>query len=158
MEKFVEQFPPLDCGVYNLKMIWKNNVPFVYDIWRQKYIKLTPEEWVRQNFLHFAMNRKHYPFSRLHVEYDIVVYGRKKRIDCLVTNENLMPIAIIECKAPTIEIQQKAMQQIGTYNIILNVPTLILTNGNTILCSRKMHDSQKFIYELPDYSTLLTLL
>ena len=155
MTTFVEQFPILECGVYNLTISWKNDIPYVYDIWRQKYIKLTPEEWVRQNFLHYAMNSKHFPFSRLHVEYDIVVYGRKKRIDCLVTNENLMPIAIIECKAPNIEIQQKSMQQIGTYNILLNVPTLILTNGNTILCSQKIHDSHNITNELPDYSTLL---
>jgi hypothetical protein len=156
MQQFIEQFPPLECGVYDVKITWKNNIPYIYDIWRKKYIKLTPEEWVRQNFLHYAIKRKQFPLTRLHVEYEINVYGRKKRIDCLVTNEKLTPIAIIECKAPTIAIHQTTMQQIGTYNIVLKVPTLILTNGNTTLCSHKVHDSQIFSHELPDYSTLLT--
>ena len=80
-EDLLRQFPPLRCGMYNLTIQWKNNSPFVYDNWRKHYVKLTPEEWVRQHFLHYAVQEKHFPSSRLHLEYEIVIYGRKKRID-----------------------------------------------------------------------------
>lgn len=153
-EELLRQFPPLRCGLYDLTIQWQQGSPFVYDIWRKKFIKLTPEEWVRQNFLHFAVNEKHFPSTRLHLEYEIQIYGRKKRIDCLVYDEYFTPLVLIECKAPTVAITQRAMQQIGSYNMNLKVPHLIMTNGDTVVYSQTINHIQQYSDELPDYITL----
>lgn len=155
IKEFSEKFHPLLCGMYPLSITKQGIHFYVYDRWRKKNVVLTPEEWVRQHFLHFLMDSKGYPFSRISVESSIDVFGKRKRADAIVYDNNLHPILIIECKAPTISIQQKTINQIGTYNIPMDVKNLIITNGNNFLYYQINEQKEITILDnIPDYTSL----
>ena len=92
-------------------------------------MRLTPEEWVRQQFLHRLVDDYHYPAGRIGVEVAIAVGDAKKRCDAVVYDEQLQPLVLIECKAEHVAITQRTLDQAITYNRKLNVPYLFLHNG-----------------------------
>lgn len=97
--------------------------------WRKKWVRLTPEEWVRQQLLHALVDNYGYPFSRIAVEAPIQVGEVKKRCDAIVYDSSMQPLVLIECKAETVPLTQKTLDQALTYNRKLNVPALLLHNG-----------------------------
>ena len=98
---------------------------------RKKWIILTPEEKVRQFILHRFINEHGYPQKYISVEKTLKVNELSKRYDIVVFNQELQPKILIECKAEYIELKEKTLQQIAIYNIKLQVPYLMVTNGNT---------------------------
>lgn len=105
---------------------------FVFDVIRKKWIIITPEEWVRQNFLQYLITVKNYPASLLSVEKVIVLGELKKRCD-IVVYKNDLPWMIIECKEKKIVLDEAVLQQALRYNMSLKVNFLVLTNGNMSL-------------------------
>ena len=105
------------------------NKRFIFDIIRKKYFVLTPEEWVRQHFIHFLIYEKKYPISLIAVEKQLTINHQKKRTDILVFNTEGTPEIIVECKAPKIKITQDSFDQIARYNLKLNAKYLIVSNG-----------------------------
>ncbi len=102
---------------------------YIFDEIRKKKVVLTPEEWVRQNFIQF-MNKEHQvPLSMMVLEKDLELNGKKKRADILVYNKEGKPFAIVECKASHVAISQDVFDQVARYNLVLKVPYLIVTNG-----------------------------
>lgn len=97
--------------------------------WRKKWVRLTPEEWVRQQLLHALVDNYGYPFSRIAVEAPIQVGEVKKRCDAIVYDTSMQPLVLIECKAETVPLSQKTLDQALVYNRKLNVPYLLLNNG-----------------------------
>ena len=97
--------------------------------WRHRWVRLTPEEWVRQQLLHFLVEQLDFPASLIAVEQAITVGAAKKRCDAVVYDNAMQPIVLIECKAETIALTQKTLDQAVTYNRKLNVPYLLLYNG-----------------------------
>lgn len=120
--------------------------------WRHRWVRLTPEEWVRQQLLHHLTERLDYPASRLAVEQAIMVGEAKKRCDAIVYDEALLPLMIIECKAETVPLTQKTLDQAITYNRKLNVPYLLLYNGPQTIC---VHGNNHYSSGLPRYADLL---
>jgi len=106
----------------------KNKV-FIFDVIRKKYIQLTPEEWVRQHWLHYLINKKHYPKSLISVEKQLLVNNLKKRTDIVIYNNLGKPHLIVECKAHTVKITQSVFDQITRYNLSLQAKYLVLSNG-----------------------------
>ncbi len=96
---------------------------------RKKYIQLTPEEWVRQHFVHLLINHKGYPKSLISVEKQLTINRLKKRTDIVVYNNLGLPHLIVECKSPSIKINQTVFDQITRYNSNLQAKYLVLTNG-----------------------------
>ena len=92
-------------------------------------MRLTPEEWVRQQFLHRLVDAYHYPAGRIGVEVAIAVGDAKKRCDAVVYDEQLQPLVLIECKAEHVALTQSTLDQALTYNRQLRVPYLFLHNG-----------------------------
>lgn len=131
----------------------------IFDMVRKKFIALTPEEWVRQNFLMYLVSFKNYPLSLISVESGLNLYKKKKRTDIVVYSNMGNPLLIVECKAPHIEIDQTVFEQIIRYNMALKVNFLLLTNGLKHYCC--VVDYQKnsvtFLTEVPDYKNILTL-
>ncbi len=107
-----------------------NNTKYILCAIRKKWIVLTPEEKVRQFILHRFINEHGYPQKYISVEKTLKVNELSKRYDIVVFNQQLLPRILIECKAEYIEIKEKTLQQIATYNIKLQVPYLMVTNGN----------------------------
>lgn len=102
---------------------------YIFDEIRKKKVVLTPEEWVRQNFIRYMNKVFHIPYSLMVLEKDLELNGLKKRADILVYSKDGNPFAIVECKASHVTISQEVFDQIARYNMVLKVPYLIVTNG-----------------------------
>ena len=131
-----------------------NNKEQVFCKWRHRWVRLTPEEWVRQQLLHRLVEQFDYPASLIAVEQAITVGEAKKRCDAVVYDASLQPMMIIECKAETVPLTQKTLDQAITYNRKLNVPYLILHNGPQTL-TVAIDGNSYHLTGLPRYSDLL---
>ena len=106
----------------------------VLDIVRRRYVALTPEEWIRQTLIHHLHYEKGYPLELMQVEGTINMNGMSRRCDIVVYRKGMEPVMIVECKRPGVPITQKVIDQACRYNTVLEVPLLLLTNGeNTVL-------------------------
>src|SRR6187431_3135950 len=104
------------------------NKPCIFDEVRKKWVRLTPEEWVRQNFIQYLLQVKKYPASIIAVEKEIKLGDLKKRCDLVVYKEHL-PWMIIECKDQSVGLNDAVIQQALRYNIKLDVKFIVITNG-----------------------------
>lgn len=132
----------------------------VWDRLRKKYILNTPEEWVRQNFIHYLILEKGYPEGRMVSEYLVKYNGMNKRCDIAIFDPYMKAISIIECKAPKIKITEDTFYQIAKYAHVLEAPLLILTNGFDHYCAlidRKTGE-MKYVPEIPRYTELEIIL
>lgn len=102
---------------------------FIFDEFRKRWVLLTPEEWVRQNFLQYLTQIKKYPASLIAIEKEIKLGDLKKRFDILVYDGDTKPWMIVECKEMNVELNKAVLDQVLRYNISLNVPYLVITNG-----------------------------
>ena len=119
---------------------------------RHRWVRLTPEEWVRQQLLHHLVEQLDYPASLIAVEQAISVGETKKRCDAVVYDRQMLPLMLIECKAETVPLTQKTLDQALTYNRKLNVPHLLLYNGiQAIYVNGNNYQSSGF----PRYADLL---
>lgn len=124
----------LQLPQYPLKMKAVNDQKFIFDRIRKKYVVLTPEEWVRQNFISHLIEGMNYPESLIANEIEITLYGLSRRCDSVVYSRSGKPVMIIEFKAPKIPISQKVFEQIAAYNLQLKVNFLIISNGLKHYC------------------------
>ena len=129
---------------------------FIFDLIRKKYLLLSPEEWVRQNFLNYLIHHKGYPYSIMENEAIIQLNNMTRRCDTVVYNNLLEPLVIIEYKRPDVKIDQKVFDQIVRYNIVLRVKFLIVSNGLSHYCCKINYETQTydFLESIPDYSQL----
>ena len=150
------RLPRLNLPFYQFKYGEEKGQPTIFDPNRKKYLLLTPEEWVRQNFIQFLVNEKNYPASRIQLETKLQLKSVWKRTDAVVYGKRMQPQAIIECKAPDVKISQAAFDQIGVYNSALKVEYLFVTNGKEHYCCRMNYGdkSYEFLDGIPDYSLL----
>ena len=146
----------LNLPSYPIKIKEKGEKQLIFDFLRRKYVALTPEEWVRQHFVHFLVEHKGYPQALLANEVELKVGEKKLRCDTLLYNRDLMPRMIIEYKAPTIQLQQKTFDQISAYNLLLKVDYLVISNGLQHYCCKMDYTQQRysFLEQLPDYEKL----
>jgi type I site-specific restriction endonuclease len=129
----------------------------ILDPLRRKYVRLTPEEWVRQNFIQYLINEGKYPAGLLGIEVMFRMNKLKRRVDILVHDRFGKPLLIVECKAPEIRIDETVFEQIATYNMKYKVPYLIVTNGMHHYACTIDHEAMKFEYLLviPLYEDLI---
>jgi len=118
------QFPEHD---FKIKII--KGRESIFDAMRKQWLVLTPEEWVRQNFLQYMIQTMAYPASLISVEREIALGELRKRFDIVVYDRNGKPWMLVECKAMDIALDQYVLQQILNYNQTLQVKYLMLTNG-----------------------------
>jgi hypothetical protein len=128
----------------------------VLDILRQRFVALTPEEWVRQHFINYLVTEKDYPSALLANEVELCVGEKRLRCDTVLFDRMRQPQMIIEYKAESITITEKVITQIMTYNMLLHVDYLIVSNGNTHLCMH--YDTEKksweYLSDIPLYNQL----
>ncbi len=126
-----------------------DNKEYVFCEWRRKFVRLTPEEWVRQTFLTRLMTDYGYPKEKIAVE----VFLGGKRADAVVYSEALQPLMIIEFKAETVALTQKTLDQAAVYNRQLHVPYLILHNGPTSIFAQ-IEPEFVFLTDIPQWTLL----
>ena len=146
----------LNLPQYEIKISEKDGKRMIFDFLRRKYVALTPEEWVRQHFVHFLIEHKGYPKGLIGNEIELQIGAKRLRCDSILYNKMAQPQMIIEYKAPTIPIQQKVFQQISTYNLLLKVDYLIVSNGIQHYCCKMDYDNQKYLFlkDIPKYEKL----
>lgn len=146
----------LNLPIYDTKIAARNGKKVIFDIIRRRYVALTPEEWVRQHFVHFLISHKNYPSALMANEVLLNLNGMNKRCDTVLYNKDLSPKMIIEYKAPHIEITQKVFTQISNYNLVLKVDYLIVSNGIDHYCCQMNYENQSytFLKDIPDYTFL----
>ena len=126
----------------------------IFDSIRKKFVILQPEEWVRQHCIQYLIEEKGYPKSLINVEKELIVNGLKKRYDIVVFNSDGSMHLIVECKAPTITVNQNTFDQIAQYNLVLNASYLMVTNGlNHYYCQMDFKNERyNFLEDIPKYS------
>lgn len=118
---------------YEIPQKIENDISYIWDGVRRKWLIFTPEELVRQHLLHYLVSEKKIPVSLISVEREIKLYKKKKRFDVMVYDNQGKPLILCECKAPHIALSQETIYQIGYYNQVLAAPFLLLTNGEELL-------------------------
>ena len=127
----------------------ENGKEFIFDPLRKKWLVLTPEEWVRQNFLQYLLQVKKYPAALIAVEKEILLGELKKRFDILVYNKEYQPWMMVECKAMEIKLDEMVLEQVLRYNISVPVELMVITNGKLGYAWQKKDDELILINELP---------
>ncbi|HEY2580581.1 MAG TPA: type I restriction enzyme HsdR N-terminal domain-containing protein [Mucilaginibacter sp.] len=147
---------PLQLPPYPFKITDQNGQLVLFDMIRKKDIILTPEEWVRQHFVQYLINQKHYPKSLIKLEGGHKLNGLAKRSDIVVYNSAGNKILLVECKAPSVTIDQKTFEQVARYNLTHKVNLLAVSNGLQHYYCRIDFENKgyQFIEELPDYREL----
>ncbi|PTL34307.1 hypothetical protein C7120_07175 [Prevotella sp. oral taxon 376] len=147
----------LNLPDFQIKLSGTTEKPAIWDVLRRRYVALTPEEWVRQHFVHYLIEHRGYPSSLLANEVNLQVgNGKKLRADTVLYDTRLHPRMIIEYKAPDIPLTQKAFEQVGAYNLLLHVDYLVVSNGMQSYCCKMDYDHQEYLYleEIPDYQNI----
>ncbi|HET9429893.1 MAG TPA: type I restriction enzyme HsdR N-terminal domain-containing protein [Chitinophagaceae bacterium] len=108
----------------------EGNKEFLFDPLRKKWLLLTPEEWVRQNFVQYLVRVKNYPSTLIAMEKEIWLGELKKRFDVLVYDRQHRPWMMIECKEMRVPLNEEVLQQVLRYNISIPVNFIMITNGN----------------------------
>ena len=147
---------PLNLPTYSFKIKSEDNRKYIFDEIRKKYLLLTPEEWVRQNFIKYLINEMNYPRQLISIEMEFKIKKIVKRCDIVVFNKSGRPNLIVECKSPSIIISQETFDQINLYNRYLNVHYLIVTNGLKHYCCVFNEKTRNFSFtgNIPEYRDL----
>ncbi|MDX2445511.1 MAG: type I restriction enzyme HsdR N-terminal domain-containing protein [Bacteroidales bacterium] len=149
----------LNLPEYSFRLSNRGDQVLIFDPFRKKQVVLTPEEWVRQNFLQFLIKEKHYPESLIKVEMGLKLNKLLRRSDIVVFDKLGKPFLMVECKAPNVKISQKVFDQIARYNLTLKVDYLIVTNGLEHFCCKLnfSEGSYSFLQEIPAYTEIVDL-
>lgn len=107
----------------------KEGKEYILDKVRKKWVRLTPEEWVRQNILQYLIQIKNYPAALLAIEKEIFIGEVKKRCDIIVYKDT-QPWMIIECKQPQVALTEDTLMQAIRYNMANCCTYLVISNGN----------------------------
>ena len=146
----------LNLPTFEMKVSGTKQQPKILDVLRRKYVAITPEEWVRQHFVHYLIEHKGYPASLLANEIQLKCGDKVLRADSVLYHSNLAPRMIIEYKAPHIKITQKVFDQITVYNMLLHVDYLIVSNGLQHYCCKMDYENKKYLFlkDIPTYDKL----
>jgi hypothetical protein len=157
-QKYKTKLKQLNLPEYSFKITGEEGKEMILDPLRRKYVKLTPEEWVRQNFIQYLISEGKYPAGLISVEVYFRINKLKRRLDVLVHNRLGEPVLMVECKRPDVEIDDKVFDQIVTYDMKYKVPYIVVTNGMHHYACKIDFKEMKYEYLLviPLYEDLLS--
>lgn len=142
------QFPPPDFRIQAT-----DGQEMIFDPFRKKYVVLTPEEWVRQNFLNYLVKNLEYPGALMSIEKEMHLGELRKRCDIVIYSREAAPWMIVECKEMGVPLGMPVLEQIVRYNMALPVPYLVITNGSNTWCCKLNAEEGNWEFEtaLPEY-------
>jgi hypothetical protein len=146
----------LNLPPYPFKITLKEKQHFIFDEVRKKHLVLTPEEWVRQHFIHYLIRDKKFPKSLIQIEGGLSLNQLQKRTDIVIFNTAGERIMVIECKAPAVKISQGVFDQAARYNSVHQAKWLVVTNGLKHCYAQIDHVASQFLFfeELPEFNLL----
>ena len=150
------QLPTLNLPPADLRTRTEDGRMRILDPLRHTFVALTPEEWVRQNFVSFLHHHKGYPLALMANEMSISMAGMSRRCDTVVYDRSLRPLMIVEYKRPNVKITQRVFEQISRYNHTMHVDYLVVSNGMQHYCCRMDYDttSYTFLNDIPTWQCL----
>ena len=139
---------------YTFRIKNSENKHVIFDAIRKKFVHLTPEEWVRQHTVNYILDKRWVRKNLMNVEKQVVVGRVKKRYDIIAFNPNGSVYLVVECKAPSVQIDQHVFDQIARYNMTLQSKYLMVTNGLQHYYCTIDYQRQKyqFVEQLPQYT------
>ena len=146
----------LNLPAYDFQYRVEDGKRYILDIFRKKYVLLTPEEEVRQRFARYLVEEKGYPGSLMMTEFSLKLNEMIRRCDILVHKPAGKPAVLVECKAPGVRISRETFDQAARYNMVFKVKYLMVSNGMKHHCCYIDFDNQKvnFLAEIPEYGSL----
>ena len=141
----------IDYPVHQFRMKKDNNREMIFDESRKTWLKLTPEEWVRQNFIRYLIHTKKYPSALVALEKKIIVGEMVKRFDILVFSNDHQPWMMVECKSTSVPLKEDVLDQVLRYNIAMPVQYLVITNGTSCMAFKKENTDLLPLNEIPEY-------
>lgn len=141
---------------FNFDIVVREGREMILDTLRQKYVVITPEEWVRQNFVRYLIESLGYPQGRTAIETGFTFQGMQCRADVLVYDKQGKALLMGECKAPEIKLKQTVFDQIGRYNTVVQADYLVATNGLQHYCCQidREKNTYQFLDAVPNYDTI----
>lgn len=139
----------IEYPAYQPKIKIQDGKELIFDGVRKKWMILTPEEWVRQNFLQYLIHVKKYPTTLIAVEKEIRLGDLKKRFDIVVYDSYTKPWMIIECKEMNVALDKTVLDQALRYNMVMQVPYLVITNGSYCMAVTSANSQMTELEELP---------
>lgn len=124
-------YPLLNFPSFGIEVAYHRNKPHLFDPVRKKWVMATPEEWVRQHVIRYFAENLGYPLSHMAVECSLKLNRLAKRADIVVYDHQFKPAILVECKAPSVKMDTKVLEQVARYNLVFQVPVLFVTNGLT---------------------------
>jgi hypothetical protein len=146
------ELPPLNLPHASFRIRETAGSSQIFDPLRKRFVALTPEEWVRQNFLNFIVTEKKYPASLIGVEMLVRVNRMSQRADIVVYSRSGKPWLIIECKSPSVILNEDVFYQAARYNSVLKVPFIAVTNGLEHYCFFFNGESFDYLNDLPEFT------
>jgi type I site-specific restriction endonuclease len=149
--------PNLNLPLYSFRTREDAGKTYIFDEIRKKFLLLTPEEWVRQNFIRYLSNEKGFPPALMVIERGLKINQNPFRADLLVYDRMGAPLLVVEFKAPAVKITQAAFDQIARYNMQFKVPYLIVSNGLDHYCCKIdfLAENYTFLKEIPEFKELM---
>jgi hypothetical protein len=145
----------LNLPEYNPTIRKADGKIWIFDRIRKKYVVLTPEEWVRQHFIHYLVEHLHYPKSLFRIEGSLTYNKLQKRSDILIHDREGRPWMLVECKAPNIKLTQHAFNQVSVYNMTIGARFVAVTNGMVQYCFEAANENNSiaFLERFPEFDT-----
>ena len=140
----------IEYPTFNFRIKTVMEKEWIFDELRKQWVRLSPEEWVRQNMLQYLIQIKKYPASLIAVEKEITVGELKKRFDILVYRDS-KPWMIIECKEMNVALSETVLKQVLNYNSSLQTPFVMISNGKDIFGFCLQMGKLEKLIEFPDF-------
>lgn len=144
---------PLNLPAFEVKVKKSGGKVFIFDSVRRKYVVLTPEEWVRQHLINYLINHRFYPKPLFRIEGSLTYNSLQKRSDILIYDREGKPWMIIECKANSVKLTQRAFNQAAIYNMTVGATYVAVSNGMVHFCclAPRQGVDPEFLEEFPDF-------
>ncbi|PKP02565.1 MAG: hypothetical protein CVU11_11375 [Bacteroidetes bacterium HGW-Bacteroidetes-6] len=151
--------PELNIPLYSSRLKVEDGIHFIFDEFRRKWVKLSPEEWVRQQFLMFLVKSLNYPASAIAVEKKLVYNGLTRRPDAVISGPNAALLMVIEFKKTDVVVDEKTFLQAATYISMLKTPYMLISNGLNHYCCyiNRENNSISYLSKIPDYQELIDM-
>ena len=143
----------LNLPAFDHKIKQVEGKAYIFDLLRRKYVRLSPEEWVRQHIVHLLLTHYQYPKALIRPEGGLLLNQTPKRTDVVVFDRTGQPYLIVECKAPHVPLSQAVFDQVARYNHVHKAPYVVISNGLTHYCCQIDHVSAQvqFLDDFPAF-------
>ncbi len=144
----------LNLPTFDTELRQEGGKVLIFDVLRKRHVSLTPEEWVRQHFIHYLIHHLRYPRGLIKVEGGLTFNSLQKRSDIVVFDRTGSPWMVIECKAPDLQLSERTVMQASMYNHTLKARYLVVTNGMSHVCCEINWENRDTVVmaEMPDFS------